>query len=150
MLNLTISKTLKSYMYKKLSKNVDVGRNICRRISENHICHLVNCLKFKCLSYFSLPFVHKGGPLGPNHFKVLFGRNFSTKLAPYLYTPKTTINQQKNIKKCCVSKWRPKTFFFFCENSHVTKIWKKKKKKKKKKPFPNGIFQWNLAQSKRT
>ena len=25
-------------------------------------------LTLKCLSYFSLPFVHKGGPLGPNHF----------------------------------------------------------------------------------
>ena len=25
-------------------------------------------LTLKCLSYFSLPFGHKGGPLGPIHF----------------------------------------------------------------------------------
>ena len=54
-------------------------------------------LTLKCLSYFSLPFVHKGrgeGSFGPNLRKVLFRKNFSTKLAPYVYTSRTTINQQ--------------------------------------------------------
>ena len=53
-------------------------------------------LTLKCLSYFSLPFVHKGGGFTWTHsFLVLFHRKFGTKLAPYLYTPKTTINQQQ-------------------------------------------------------
>ena len=66
-----------------------------------------------------------GGPLGPIHFWVLSRRNFGTKLAPHVYIPKTTIYQQKRrIKKCFVSKWRPKNKFSFRKNSHVTKIWK--------------------------
>ena len=34
-----------------------------------------------------------------------------------------------------------KQIFVSCENSHVTKIWKNH--------FSNGIFQWNLAQSRK-
>ena len=59
----------------------------------------ITSLTLKCIRYLSLPFVHKGGPLRPILRKVLFRRNFSTKLAPYLYTPKATINQQKQIGK---------------------------------------------------
>ena len=57
------------------------------------------CLTLKCISYFSLPFVHNGGPLGPIQFQVFSRRNFGTKLAPYLYTPKATTNQQKEHSK---------------------------------------------------
>ena len=80
----------------------------------------------KCLSYFSLPFVHKGGgPLGPIHFEVLSRRNFDTQLAPYMYTPKTTINKQKGHSKNVVfQNGGQKNKFSFRENSHVTKIWK--------------------------
>ena len=47
----------------------------------------------------SLMFVHNGGPLGPIHFSVLFRRNFGTKLATYVHTPKTTLYQQKERSK---------------------------------------------------
>ena len=72
----------------------------------------------KCLSYVSLPFVQGGGGnLGT------FRRNFGTKLAPYLYTPKTTINQQnEHSKNVTFQNGGQKTSFRFCENSHVTKI----------------------------
>ena len=53
--------------------------------------------------------------------KLLSQRNFGTKLAPYLYTSKTTINQRNNLQKMfTVSKWRPIYWFSFCENGHVT------------------------------
>ena len=66
-----------------------------------HFCWyaVVLTLALKCLSYFSLPFEHKGGPLGAIHFLVLFRRNFGTKFAPYVYPPKTTIYEQKERSK---------------------------------------------------
>ena len=67
------------------------------------------------------PICAQGGVhLDPHHFRypTIFRyfsrRNFGTKLAPYFYTPKTTINQQKiRFKTCSVSKWRPKNQFRF-------------------------------------
>ena len=82
-------------------------------------------LTLKCLGYFSLPFVHKGGPLGPIHFWVLSRRSFGTKLAPYVYTPKTTIYQQKEwSKNVSFQNGGQKNEFSFRKKSHVSKIWK--------------------------
>ena len=47
---------------------------------------------------FFTPVCAQWGPLGPNHFQVLPRRNFGTKVAPYLYTPKITINQKNKTK----------------------------------------------------
>ena len=41
-----------------------------------------------------------------------------------VYTQNNHISAKRTIKKCFVSKWRPKNEFSFREKSHVTKIWK--------------------------
>ena len=57
-----------------------------------------------------------------------------TKLSPYLYTLKTTINQQKEHSEMFRLKLvAKKNDFLFRENSHVTKFLKKH--------FPKGMFQ---------
>ena len=56
---------------------------------------LVSKLTRKCLSYFLLLFCAQRGSTWTQPFLSTSRRNFGTKLAPYLYTPKTTINQQK-------------------------------------------------------
>ena len=63
---------------------------------KNHTSDLAKIreLTHTCLSYFSLPFA-QGGSTWTLSFLGIFRKNFSTKIAPYLYTPKTTINQQK-------------------------------------------------------
>ena len=84
----------------------------------------------------------EGGPLGPNHFWIglLFRRNIGTKLAPYVYTLKTTIYQQKEQSKNVSFQnggQKKKRNFSFVKT--VTwPIWKTK--------FPKGMFQQNLAQ----
>ena len=44
-------------------------------------------------------FVQKGNPLGPINLWILFRKNYGTKRAPYVYTPKTTLYQQKERSK---------------------------------------------------
>ena len=57
---------------------------------------LQNTLTLKSLSYFFLlPFVHKGE--GSLHFRVLFHRNFGTKLATLcVYTQNNHVSAKKN------------------------------------------------------
>ena len=120
--------------------NVTVCQCVCQvnllmlGINCGWVCWGQSTFTFKCLSYFSLRFVHKGwGSLGPIHFWVLSRKNFGTKLAPYVYTPtKQPYISKKNIKKCFVSKWRPKNEFSFRENSHVTEL--------RKTTFPKEFF----------
>ena len=71
--------------------------------------------------------------LGPIHFWVRSRRNCGTKLAPCVYTPKTTL-AKRTITKCFISKWQPKNEFSFHEKSHVTKI------EEKKTTFPRRNF----------
>ena len=71
-------------------------KNHLNQVSGSMVAWKSTSLTLKCLSYFSLPFVHKGGgSTWIQPFLSTFPLEFGTKLAPYLYTPKTTINQQK-------------------------------------------------------
>ena len=90
-----------------------------------------------------LPLVPKGGGVPWNSLqKTTFHRNYAMKFAPYMYALLETIIPEK-IKMLHRSKWRPNNRFLFRVVSILAKIWKKKH-------FPKGIFQWNLAQSRRT
>ena len=91
------------------------------------------------LSAYSLPFMHKRGPLGPIHFWVLSRRNYGTKLAPQVYKPKTTVFQQKERSKNVSfqnggqkKQNNNNNEFSFREKGHVTKIGKT--------PFPKEVF----------
>ena len=81
-------------------------------------------LSLKCLSYCSLPFVHKGVHLDPTIFKYFSVGILVRNLHHICIHLKQLYISKKNIKKYCVSKWQPKNKFSFCKNSHVTKIWK--------------------------
>ena len=81
-----------------------------------------HCYTFiKCLSYFSLPFVHGGGGF---HLDPFIFEYFSVGIATYLHTPKQLYICKKNNPKCFISKWRPRNEISFFEKSHVTKILK--------------------------
>ena len=71
-------------------------------------------LTLKCLSYFSLPFVHKGGGGGVHldsfifeYFPVEISVGNLQHMCIHPKQPKRTI------KKCFLSKWRPKNEFSF-------------------------------------
>ena len=88
-----------------------------------------------------LPLVPKGGSKGPNRRKPLSQRNFEMKFAPYMYAPQKII-ATNNLKSCSVSKWRPNNRFFISRHFDFGQNLKNR--------FPKRIFQWNLAQSRRT
>ena len=86
----------------------------------------IRLLTLKCLSYFSLTFVHKR--LWPPSCWVLFPKEFLYETCTIcVYTQNNHISAKRTIKKCFVSKWRPKNELSFREKSHVTKIWKTKR-----------------------
>ena len=78
-------------------------------------------LTLKCLSYFSFPFVHNGGPLGPpfEYFPVGISARSLHHMCMHLRQPDVS---KKNDQKCFVSKWRPKKRIFVSQKSHVTKF----------------------------
>ena len=55
-------------------------------------------LTTKCIRYFWFPLMHNGVQLDPL-WKLFPQRNLGTDPAPYLYTPKTTINQQNKFSE---------------------------------------------------
>ena len=67
--------------------------------SRDHKSTYYQHLTLKCQSYFSLPSVHKGRSTWTQPFLSTFPQKSGTKLAPYLYTPKTTIYHPKQNSK---------------------------------------------------
>ena len=91
-------------------------------------------LTFKCLSYFSFPFVDKGEGvhLNPFIFEYFPVRISVRNLHSVCIHPKQSyISNQKN-QKLFVSKWRPKTNCRFAKKSRDQNL---------KNHFPKGIFQ---------
>ena len=104
-------------------------------------------LTFECLSYFSFPFLHKGVHLDLALKKVLSRKNLGTKLAPYLYTLKATISQQKKKKK---KKIKNIYHFKMVANILISISPKWSHDQNFKNHFPKRTFQRNLAQSRKT
>ena len=81
----------------------------------------------KVLKVLSTPVSAQQGSNWTPSKKLLSQKNFGTKLTPYLYTPKITINQQKkkqNKTKQIQNIYWTMAAIPFHENGHLTKIWK--------------------------
>ena len=61
--------------------------------------HVTITITLKCLPLLFTPVYVQGDQLGPIHFLVLSRRNFVTKSALHVYTPKVIIYQQKEQSK---------------------------------------------------
>ena len=90
----------------------------------NQIPVLCLLLTLKCLSYFSLPLVHKeGGSTWTHSFLSTFLKEFRYETcATCVYTQIDHISAKRKIKQCFVSKWLPKNELSFREKSHLTKF----------------------------
>ena len=75
----------------------------------------------------------EGGSTWTQPFLSTFPKNFGTKLVPYLYTAKTTTNQQKEHSEMFRFKMTAKKKIFVLR--------KKSRDQNVKNHFPKGIFQ---------
>ena len=95
-------------------------------------------LTLKRPRYFYSRWCPRGVPLK----KTIFPPEFCNEICTIHVFTIETIIPEKNVKCCTVSKWRPNNRFLFRVASILAKIWKNH--------FSKGIFQWNLAPSRRT
>ena len=87
-----------------------------------------------CIRYFWLLLVHNGDPIGPLPLKPAFLKEFLS------VSPKTTINEQKQIKNISRFKMAANILISISQKRSRDKTWKSLSKR---------IFQWKLAQSRR-
>ena len=98
-------------------------------------------LTLNCIRYPALPLVHKGGSMEPPK-KTTFPPEFFNYLYPmYIYTNRNHISGEKNKRYVLFQNGGQITDFHFA----TFRFWPKFENH-----FPEGIFQWNLAQIRRS